>query len=80
MLSTVRSGVLWVKALGTDSRDGHHAVTERGLELTRRGGKNARKRAHVALARKTAVLMHRLWVTGELYEPLGYGAKGLMAA
>jgi transposase len=51
-----------------------------GLELTRRGGKNARKRAHVALARKTAVLMHRLWVTGEVYEPLGYGAKSLMAA
>jgi len=51
-----------------------------GLELTRRGGKNARKQAHVALARKTAVLMHRLWVTGEVYEPLGYGAKRLMAA
>jgi hypothetical protein len=26
----------------------------------------------VAVARKLAVLMHRLWVTGELYQPLGY--------
>lgn len=41
-----------------------------GLELAKRGGKNARKRAKVAVARKLAVLMHRLWVTGEDYEPL----------
>ena len=40
-----------------------------GLELAKRGGKNARKRAKVAVARKLAVLMHRLWVTGEVYEP-----------
>ena len=33
------------------------------------GGKNHRKRAVVAVARKLAVLMHRLWVTGEVYEP-----------
>jgi transposase len=43
-----------------------------GLELAKRGGKNAKKRAKVAVARKLAVLMHRLWVTGEVYEPLGY--------
>jgi transposase len=43
-----------------------------GLELAKRGGKNARKRAKIAVARKLAVLMHRLWVTGEVYEPLGY--------
>jgi transposase len=43
-----------------------------GLELSKRGGKNAKKRAKVAVARKLAVLMHRLWVTGEVYEPLGY--------
>ncbi len=41
-----------------------------GLELSRRGGKNAKKRAVVAVARKLAVLLHRLWVTGEGYEPL----------
>ncbi len=43
-----------------------------GLELAKRGGKNAKKRATVAVARKVAVLMHRLWVTVEVYEPLGY--------
>jgi transposase len=43
-----------------------------GLDLAKRGGKNAKKRATVAVARKLAVLMHRLWVTGEVYEPLGY--------
>jgi transposase len=41
-----------------------------GLELAERGGKNAKKRAVVAVARKLAVLLHRLWVTGEVYEPL----------
>jgi transposase len=45
-----------------------------GLELAKRGGKNAKKRAKVAVARKLAVLMHRLWVTGEVYEPVGYKA------
>jgi transposase len=43
-----------------------------GLELAKRGGKNSKKRATVAVARKVAVLMHRLWMTGEVYEPLGY--------
>ncbi len=41
-----------------------------GLRLGARGGKNAKKRAVVAVARKLAVLLHRLWVTGEVYEPL----------
>jgi len=41
-----------------------------GEALARRGGKNARKRAVVAIARKLAVLLHRLWLTGEVYEPL----------
>jgi len=34
------------------------------------GGKNPKKRAVVAVARKLAVLLHRLWVSGEPYEPL----------
>ena len=46
-----------------------------GLKLAERGGKNARKRAKVAVARKLAVLMHRLWVTGEVYQPIGYGSS-----
>jgi transposase len=41
-----------------------------GLMLAQRGGKNAKKRAVVAVARKLAVLLHRLWVSGEVYEPL----------
>lgn len=41
-----------------------------GLKLAARGGKNAKRRAVVAVARKLAVLLHRLWLTGEEYEPL----------
>jgi transposase len=41
-----------------------------GLKLAARGGKNAKKRAVTAVARKLAVLLHRLWVTAEEYEPL----------
>ena len=41
-----------------------------GLKLAGRGGKNAKKRALAAVARKLAVLLHCLWVTGEVYEPL----------
>jgi transposase len=41
-----------------------------GLRLAERGGKNGKKRAIIATARKLAVLLHRLWVSGEVYEPL----------
>ena len=41
-----------------------------GMRLAERGGKNAKKRAVVAVARKLAVLLHKLWVSGEVYEPL----------
>jgi transposase len=41
-----------------------------GLKLAARGQKNAKKRAVVAVARKLAVLLHRLWVTGAEYDPL----------
>jgi transposase len=41
-----------------------------GLKLAERGGKNAKKRALIAVARKLAVLLHRLWATAEVYEPL----------
>jgi transposase len=40
-----------------------------GLGLAQRGGKNGKKRAVVAVARKLAVLLHRLWVSKEDYEP-----------
>jgi transposase len=51
-----------------------------GLKLAERGGKNAKKRAVVAVARKLAVLLHRLWVSGEVYEPLRNSNKAMRAA
>lgn len=41
-----------------------------GLRLWARGGGNGKKRAVVAVARKLAVLLHRLWVSSATYEPL----------
>jgi transposase len=41
-----------------------------GQRIASRGGKNSKKRAVVAVARKLSVLLHHLWITGELYEPL----------
>lgn len=41
-----------------------------GRGIAERGGKNAKKRAAVAVARKLAVLMHHLWITHETYVPL----------
>lgn len=51
-----------------------------GQAIAGRGGKNAKKRAVVAVARKIAVLLHRLWVTGEVYEPTGYKPQAKIAA
>ncbi|HXM05345.1 MAG TPA: hypothetical protein VN939_22215, partial [Chthoniobacterales bacterium] len=41
-----------------------------GLKLSERGGRNAKERAVVAVARKFAVLLHKLWVSKKIYEPL----------
>jgi transposase len=41
-----------------------------GEKIASRGGKNSKKRAVVAVARKLSVLLHRLWVTAEVYDPL----------
>jgi len=51
-----------------------------GRKLAERGGKNAKKRAVIAVARKLAVLLHRLWVSGEVYEPLRNSQKAVRAA
>ena len=40
-----------------------------GKAIEERGGRNAKKRAVVAVARKLAVILHRLWSTGEVWEP-----------
>jgi len=51
-----------------------------GQRVAGQGGKNAKKRAVVAVARKLAVLLHRLWVTGATYKPLGHGTAARKAA
>ena len=50
---------------GSDSDLRHH-----GQKIASRGAKNSKKRAVVAVARKLAVLLHSLWLSAELYEPL----------
>jgi transposase len=47
-----------------------------GEKIAGRGGnKSAKKRAVVAVARKLSVLLHRLWISGEVYEPLYNAAR-----
>ena len=41
--------------------------------------KKLKKKTIVAIARKLAVLLHRLWVTGEVYDP-HYNRKAAEAA
>jgi transposase len=50
-----------------------------GLKLAERGGKSGKKRAIIATARKLAVLLHRLWVSGEVYEPLRNNNRTMLA-
>lgn len=45
-----------------------------GHQLAARGGKNAKKRAAVAVARKLAVILHRLWQSGDEYQALRLAA------
>lgn len=44
-----------------------------GLKLAQRGGKNAKKRAAVAVARKLSCMLHSMWVNGSDYRPLPSG-------
>lgn len=46
-----------------------------GERIAARGGKNSRKRAVVAVARKLSVLLHRLWQDRSVYIPLRYLRK-----
>src|SRR5215211_1967353 len=50
---------------GSDS-----GLRRHGEKIASRGGKNSKKRAVVAVARKLAVLLHSLWASAEVYEPL----------
>ena len=40
-----------------------------GLKLAERGGKNAKRRAVIAVARKLGVMMHQLWKSDAVYDP-----------
>jgi transposase len=51
-----------------------------GLKLAERGGKNAKKRAVVAVARKLAVLLHHLWKTAEVYDPFYHSQKEIIGS
>jgi transposase len=51
-----------------------------GLQLLGQGGKRAKKRAVVAVARKLATLLHRLWITGEAYHALAVPSAEMQAA
>jgi transposase len=51
-----------------------------GLELASKGGKATKKKAVIAVARKLAVLLHVLWKTGQVYEPLRHAEPGPRAA
>jgi transposase len=55
-----------------------------GVRIASRGGKIAKKRAIIAVARKLAILLHHLWRSAEVYEPLynqtrGAGRRGKVA-
>jgi transposase len=49
---------------------GDSDLRRHGQKIASRGGKNAKKRAAVAVARKLGVLLHSLWMSAEAYEPL----------
>lgn len=53
--------------IGPFGPDSH--LRRHGLAIAARGGKNAKRRAAVAVARKLSVLLHRLWVSEQAYEP-----------
>lgn len=63
--------------LGVHGRDSD--LRRYGLRICARGAKNAKKRAVIAVARKLAVLLHRLWVSGEVYEPLRNSREAMAA-
>ncbi len=51
-----------------------------GRGLSGGNGKPVKKRAVIAVARKLAVLLHRLWVSGEGYDPLYQARRSAVAA
>jgi transposase len=60
--------------LGPFGKD--NALRRWGLSIAGEGSQAKKKRAVIAVARKLAVILHRLWVTGEVYEP--FHGKGVV--
>ena len=54
------------------------ALKQWGLKLAGRHGRNSKKRAVVAVARKLGVLLHRLWTTQKRFDPF-YGCTNKAA-
>jgi hypothetical protein len=54
-------------------------MTKVGAGGGKKGSKKRKKKAAVAVARKLAVLLHHLWVTGEVYDP-AYNRKAVEAS
>jgi len=56
------------KVLATNAPDSD--LRRAGERIASRGGRTAKRRAVIAVARKLAVLLHALWRSSEIYEPL----------
>jgi len=41
-----------------------------GKRIAASGSQSAKSKARIAVARKLAVLLHRIWITGQVYQPL----------
>jgi transposase len=73
-LGIARNGAGYLRSLLVEcahhvlSRGPDSALKRWGLGLAA-GGKRVKRRALVAVARKLAVLLHRLWVTGQPFHP-----------
>ena len=76
---TGKSSVAVARKLGIRPFGADSDLRRWGLKLAARGGKSTKKRAVVAVARKLAVLLHRLWVSAEVYEPLHNSQKVMSA-
>lgn len=56
------------------------ALRQWGLKLAASGGKRGKKRAIVAVARKLAVILHRMWRTGQTYQAFPQSAPAAVKA
>jgi hypothetical protein len=79
-LSSIRDKERIERFRGVMRLSGMQTSKTRGLKLAERGGRNGKKRAIIATARKLAVLLHRLWVSAEVYEPLRNRSRRTMPA